>query len=101
MEIRSKELAPHVIKISQNGYAVEELTGTNDKKEEVFKNHGYFSSVEGCLLKIVKLKTESKNKTVDLGKYVKMYRKNTKLILSCFDIEKGKLKPLSKQKSKK
>ena len=97
MQIIDEKIKPYVVNVSSNGYALEEDTGKNEKGEIKYRNHGYFSSLESCLWKIIKLKTESKNVTMNLKKYVKKLGKNTNEVMSVFEELKGTLKPTSKQ----
>lgn len=81
MKIKDKLLKPFEIHGSANGYSVEEKTkNKNAKGDRLYRNHGYFSSVESCVLKVCKLKTESKD-TITLKEYVKSIRSFKKAII--------------------
>lgn len=82
MVIKDKILKPYEIHSSANGYSVEKKS-KNAKKEKVLINQGYFSNVESCLLKIVRLKAD-KLKTVTLKAYVKEYKALVSEIKNCF-----------------
>lgn len=85
MTIKDKTLKPFEIHASANGYSVERNTKKkNAKGEKIFKNEGYFSSVEGCLLKIAKIKAEAGEETLTLKEYVDKLKKIKSQIMQAF-----------------
>lgn len=83
MEIRDDNLKPYFIKKTDSNYDVIEDTGkTNAKGEVITKCHGHFSSVEGGLKKIVKLKVEQDEKVYTVKQYINELEEAKKIILN-------------------
>lgn len=75
MKIIDKAIKPYEIHINNNSYNVEEFTGNTDKKgNEITKNHGYFTSIQSAVEKIVKLKVNSNDDIVSLNEFLGRYK---------------------------
>ena len=75
MKIVDPVLMPYEIAIDGSNYTVEELTSKLNKNHEpIYRNHGYFSSIEGSVGKIISLKLIDNNKSITLKEYIQEYR---------------------------
>ena len=75
MKIVDQTLFPYEIALDGNNYTVEEITKkVNSKGETIYKNHGYYSSLEGALGKIISLKMIDSGKSVTLNEFIQEYK---------------------------
>ncbi len=83
MKIVDQALSPFEIHIDGSNYAVEENTGNVSRQGvELFNNHGYFSTLEGAVDKVAKLKlgNEFKGAKLKLKEYIASYKQVAKEI---------------------
>lgn len=88
MTIKDGLLAPYEIHTNKGGgFSVEKVTTVQDKEsknfgEERLVNHGYFPRIEGCVSKIIRLKTYNSfdGKVTTLEEYLKELKSYCKLL---------------------
>jgi hypothetical protein len=75
MKIVDPALMPYEIVLDGSNHTVEELTSKLNKDHEpIYKNHGYFNSIEYAVAKIISLKLIDSNKSVTLTEFIQEYR---------------------------
>jgi len=82
MKIKDQSLIPYEIHIDGSNHAIEQDLLKKDKYgKQLFKNHGYFSSFESALKKVISLKI-NKGQTLNLKEFMKEYRDISRELIS-------------------
>lgn len=69
MKIIDKRIEPYIIDASDNQFTVKSLAGTNKDGEQLYNNHGYFTSLSSAIKKIVKMNSLNEEES-NLDSYI-------------------------------